>query len=30
MDGGKELLGIRFFNPGFLEPEEPGKVGVQG
>jgi len=27
--GGKELLGIRFSKPGFLETEKPGKVGVQ-
>ena len=29
MGGGKELLGIRFSKPGFLETEKPGKVGVQ-
>jgi hypothetical protein len=23
------LLGISFFRPGFLEAQEPGKVGVQ-
>jgi len=26
----KKLLGIRFLRRGFLEVQEPGKVGVQG